>query len=292
MIDGGRAVERRTIERVVPAVSSTDVPGLALSRMIATPHLDMLDPFLLLSDFEPAAAGQAVGGFGDHPHRGFETVTYMIDGEMQHRDHIGNAGTVDAGGVQWMTAGRGIVHAETPVPDKTGNLRGFQLWTNLPAAQKMCPPAYQEYDARSVPCVTTATGVNIRVIAGIVGDAEGPVAGVAAAPTFLDVDLPAGASVAVDLPPDHNAFLYVIDGTVGVDGAAPPGQPQTVDARQLAVMTNGAGVDLTAGASEPARLLVAAARPINEPVARYGPFVMNTREEIMAAVEDFQAGRF
>lgn len=283
----------RAVDRVVPAVPSTDVPGLALSRMIATPHLDMLDPFLLLSDFEPAAPGRPVGGFGDHPHRGFETVTYMIAGAMQHRDHTGNEGLIGPGGVQWMTAGRGIIHAETPVTDAAGNLRGFQLWTNLPAAEKLRQPAYQEYDAENVPSVILDGGImdggaEVRVIAGSFGDATGPVTGIGAAPVFLDITLPAAASVPVDLPADHNAFIYVIDGAINVGEDT----KRSVKARHLAVLSPGDLIRLTATADAPARVLLAAAAPIGEPVARYGPFVMNSREEIVQAVEDFQAGRF
>jgi len=277
----------RTIERVVPAVPSADVPGLALTRMIATPHLDMLDPFLLLSDFEPAVAGQPVGGFGDHPHRGFETVTYMLAGEMHHRDHTGTAGVIGPGGVQWMTAGRGIIHAETPVPDENGALRGFQLWTNLPAAEKMREPGYQEFAADAVPEANLGAGSQVRVIAGTVGGVTGPVRGIGAQPTFLDITLEAGAAIAVPLAAPLNAFAYVADGALEIGGEA----AASVPTRHLAVLTNGDSVKLRAG-DGPCRLLLVAAEPLNEPVARYGPFVMNTREEIMQAFADFQNGRF
>ena len=275
----------RTVDRIVPAVASADVPGLTLTRMIATPQLDHLDPFLLLSDFWPASPDQPVGGFPDHPHRGFETVTYMIGGRMRHRDHTGAAGVIGPGAVQWMTAGRGIVHSEVPEPGDgdEGDLRGFQLWVNLPAADKMCPPAYQEYAADEVPEVTPAAGVALRVIAGAAGGVTGPVQGIAVDPHYLDIALAAGAAWTASLPRDHAGFVYVIDGQANIGG-------DLVDAHHLAVLSGGEALSLSA--DDATRLLLIAARPLNEPVARYGPFVMNTEDEIHQAFRDYQEGRF
>ncbi len=284
-----REITTRTVERIVPAVASADVPGLALTRMIATPHLDHLDPFLLLSDFWPAAPDQPVGGFPDHPHRGFETVTYMIGGRMRHRDHTGAAGVIGPGAVQWMTAGRGIVHSEVPEAgdEEEGDVRGFQLWINLAAADKMCPPAYQEYAADEVPVVRPAAGVEIRVIAGTAGGVSGPVQGIAVAPLYLDIALDAGAAWTVPLPAQHSGFVYVIDGQASVGG---PNKDRPVDAHHLAVLSEGDELHLSA--DDATRLLLVAARPLNEPVARSGPFVMNTEDEIRQAFRDYQEGRF
>ena len=282
-MSGPEAATRCSVVRTVPAVAAADVPGLVLTRMIATPYLDHLDPFLLLSDFWPAAPGQPVGGFGDHPHRGFETVTYMIAGEMHHRDHTGAEGVIGPGGVQWMTAGRGIVHAETPVADDEGRVRGFQLWVNLPAADKMRPPAYQEYAASEVPAVTAAAGVTARVIAGRFRDALGPVTGIPVDPLYLDLSFAAGAALELPLPEGHSAVLYVIGGAINVGGAA-------VNAHHLAVLSGGGVLDISA--NDAARALVIAAEPIGEPIARYGPFVMNTEQEIRQAFADYREGRF
>lgn len=291
----------RRAERIVPAVPSRDVPGLALQRMIATPHLDIHDPFLLLSDFSCASPGMPVGGFTDHPHRGFETVTYMIAGEMHHRDSTGTAGVIGPGGVQWMTAGRGIIHAETPVPDARGGLRGFQLWLNLPATEKMSPPAYQEFATDRVPVLEPEPGVIVRLIAGAIGDRTGPVTGVSVRPLFLDVSVAAGSSWGAPVPADHAAFVYAVDGTIRLNGGSGP----VLEAGHLAVLGEAAddsaakregsaaetAVALSNQSDAPARVLLAAAAPIREPIARYGPFVMNTEEEIFEAFRDYQEGR-
>ncbi len=276
----------RSVEQVVPAVASADVPGLTLTRMIATQHLDHVDPFLLLSDFWPAAPDEPVGGFPDHPHRGFETVTYMIGGRMRHRDHTGANGVIGPGAVQWMTAGRGIIHSEMPEQghDDDGEVRGFQLWVNLPAADKMSPPAYQEYTADEVPETQPADGVTLRVIAGAAAGVTGPVKGIAVDPLYLDIQLAPGVAYTQALPPDHAAICYVIDGDLVVAGT-------DIAAHHLAVLSPGGEITLHAG-QEGARALLVAARPLGEPVARYGPFVMNTEAEIHQAFQDFQAGRF
>src|SRR5699024_6895129 len=248
------------------------------------PALDMLDPFLMLDEFGTDRAEDYIAGFPEHPHRGFETVTYMLDGRMRHGDNQGNSGLLTAGSVQWMTAERGILPSEMPEQEE-GLMRGFQLWVNLPAADKMTAPRYQDIPPEQIPEVQPDTGVNVRVIAGEFGGVTGPVSGVITEPVYLDIALDAGATVAVPLPAGHHAFAYVFDGegvSVGDD---------TLGHRELAVLSDGDSVTLQAGAAA-ARLLLVAGRPLHEPVARYGPFVMNTKQQIHEAIADLQAGRF
>ena len=277
----------RRVVRIFTGQPTSDGAGVRLTRVIGTPALDHLDPFLLLDEFKSDKADDYLAGFPDHPHRGFETVTYMLAGAMRHRDHAGNQGELVAGSVQWMTAGRGIVHSEMP-QQKDGLMWGFQLWVNLPARDKMTAPRYQDIPPEKIPEVELSAGVRARVIAGEAGGVRGPVEGIATRPLYLDVRMGAGARVSLDVAAGHNAFVYVYEGRVTVDDGS--GGTQEVGAGQLAVLSDGDAVTATTTGS-PARFLVLAARPLGEPVARYGPFVMNTREELVQAAEDYRSGR-
>jgi redox-sensitive bicupin YhaK (pirin superfamily) len=273
----------RPVLRTLRGQAASDGAGVKLTRVIGTPRLDLLDPFLMLDEFGTDRPEDYLAGFPDHPHRGFETVTYMLDGRMRHRDNHGNEGLLVPGSVQWMTAGRGLVHSEMP-EQQEGRMRGFQLWINLPAAQKMVAPRYQEFAPDQIPAATPAPGVRVKVLAGRVGEVVGPIAQPATDPVYLDVHLDAGARVALDLPAGHAAFAYVYDGAAALAG-------QRVGAQELAVLGEHGALEAE-GALDGTRLIVVAGRPLREPVARYGPFVMNTREELQQAFADFQAGRF
>jgi hypothetical protein len=258
-----------------------------LTRVIGGPALSELDPFLLFDEFRSDQAGDYIAGFPDHPHRGFETVTYMLAGRMRHRDNQGNSGLLTAGSVQWMTAGRGIVHSEMP-EQEDGLMWGFQLWVNLPGRDKMTAPRYQDIEPARVPTLQPAPGVTLRLLAGEYGGQSGPVSGIdATQPVYVDLQLEAGARAELPLPTTHNAFAYVYEGAAKLGDAAQP------TARgELAQLGAGDRVVAAAHGGGRTRLVVIAGRPLGEPVARYGPFVMNTREEIMQAFADFQAGRF
>lgn len=278
--------------RKVHGLPTSDGAGVKLRRVIGTSQLPDLDPFLMLDEFGTDRAEDYIAGFPDHPHRGFETVTYMLDGRMRHRDNHGNEGLLVPGAVQWMTAGRGLVHSEMP-EQQEGLMRGFQLWVNLPATLKMSEPRYQEFAPERVPTVGPADGVTVKVIAGEVADAEGrpvrgPIMQPATDPLYLDIDFAPGAVWAFDLPPGHNAFLYVYEGALSA-GEGDDARP--VETRALAVLGGGERLALRAEDAG-ARLILVAGRPLREPVARHGPFVMNTREELMQAFVDYQEGRF
>ena len=272
----------REVTKTMESIVTSDGAGVTLRRSIGTAELSELDPFLLLDAFGTDNPDDYIAGFPDHPHRGFETVTYMIAGHMRHRDNTGAEGLLVPGGVQWMTAGRGIVHSEMPEQSE-GEMRGFQLWVNLPATDKMCPPRYQNYEPADVPEVETATGAHLRVIAGHGGGIDGPVEGIAVAPLYMDVTLSPGGHHAQAVAPGHACFAYVFEDTAEIGGTA-------IDTHTLAVLCDGDGVEVSSVGG--GRLILAAGRPIGEPVARYGPFVMNTRQELQQAVEDFQSGRF
>lgn len=268
---------------------ATDGAGVRMTRVIGTAQLDHVDPFLLLDEFRSDNPDDYIAGFPDHPHRGFETVTYMLAGSMKHGDNQGNTGLLGPGGVQWMTAGRGIVHSELPMQED-GLMWGFQLWVNLPASDKMTAPRYQDIPADRIPEVTLDEGVTARVIAGELAGATGPVSGVATAPMYLDLTLAAGRHASLATPVAHSVFVYVFGGEVRI---GPPSDARLVRRSEIALLGPGERIDLQAEAGEEdARCLVVGGRPLGEPVARYGPFVMNTREELMQAVQDFQAGRF
>lgn len=273
----------RAVARLSAGQPTSDGDGVRLTRVIGNASLSELDPFLLLDEFRSEDGADYIGGFPDHPHRGFETVTYMLAGRMRHRDNHGHSGLLGPGSVQWMTAGRGIVHSEMP-EQEDGLMWGFQLWVNLPARDKMTAPRYQEFDPAAVPLVELASGTQIRIIAGELGNTRGPVIGIATEPMLFDVALEAGAAASFAVPAAHHAFIYPFEGDVRV-GEVP------VRRGTAAVLDPGDMVALAAGEA-PTRLLLAGAKPLNEPVARYGPFVMNTPEQIRQAVVDFQAGRF
>jgi redox-sensitive bicupin YhaK (pirin superfamily) len=277
-------MSQRTITRRVRGIDTHDGAGVKLKRIIGQRDLDMLDPFLLLDEFRSDQAGDYIAGFPEHPHRGFETVTYMLAGHMQHGDNHGNRGDLVPGSVQWMTAGRGILHSEMP-QQENGLMWGYQLWVNLPAADKMSAPRYQDIAPERIPHVQPAPGVDARVIAGALEDAVGPVQGIVTEPVYLDIALDAGARFELDLPPRHHAFAYVFEG----DAAQVGGDP--LARGELGVLSEGDRLQL-AGGDQPSRVLVVAGKPLNEPVARYGPFVMNTPEQIHEAIADFRAGKF
>ena len=281
-------MQLRTVERTVKAQAASDGAGVRLHRSIGTPMLDHLDPFLLLDEIRSDQAGDYIAGFPDHPHRGFETVTYMLAGRMEHRDHAGNQGNLTAGSVQWMTAGRGIIHSEMPKQEE-GLLWGFQLWVNLPAKLKMSPPRYQDIPPEEIPEVEVE-GSRVRVVAGKVHGVEGPVRGIATNPTFIDVTLEPGARFVHELSAGHNAFAYIVDGA-GTMGITESGSGTEIDSGNLAVLENGDAVK-AATAESPMRFLLVAAAPIGEPIARHGPFVMNTHEELMQAFRDMNDGTF
>jgi redox-sensitive bicupin YhaK (pirin superfamily) len=275
------------IVRKVRGMPTSDGAGVRLTRVIGGPALPDLDPFLLLDEFGTDRPEDYIAGFPDHPHRGFETVTYMLDGRMRHRDNHGHEGLLVPGAVQWMTAGRGLVHSEMP-EQQEGRMRGFQLWVNLPAKDKMTRPRYQEFPPERLPVVAPAPGVSVKVIAGEVDGVRGPIVQPATDPVYLDVRLGAGSQWRYALPTGHNAFAYAYEGSL-VAGAGE--DTRALDAQELAVLGGGELLVLRGGDAG-ARLIVVAGRPLREPVARYGPFVMNTREEIMQAFVDYQEGRF
>jgi len=279
----------RPVSRIIKGMPATDGAGVELTRVIGQPALAMLDPFLLLDAFRSDRPEDYLAGFPPHPHRGFETVTYLLAGRMRHRDNAGHEGVIAPGGIQWMTAGRGIVHSEMP-EQENGLLEGFQLWVNLPAAHKMDPPGYQEYPAEQIPLESRERGVEVRVIAGVTSKGtRGPVVQPLTEPLYLDVRVPAGGEFTERLPDTHNAFVYVIQGPVTARDA--DGRVVQLGRDDLGVLARGGVVRVEAG-NEATRFLVVAGRPLNEPVARGGPFVMNTKAEIQQAFEDYGQGRF
>lgn len=273
----------RHITRRVRGMDTADGAGVKLKRVIGQPALDMLDPFLLLDEFRSDQAGDYIEGFPEHPHRGFETVTYMLAGRMRHGDNHGNRGDLGPGSVQWMTAGRGILHSEMPQQEE-GLMWGFQLWVNLPAADKMVAPRYQDIAPDDIPVVRPADGVTVRVVAGELAGGKGPISGISTDPIYLDISLDAGARFELDVPEGHSAFAYVFDGTSATVAC------ETLARSELAVLSKGHTVSFAAEAH--ARVLFVAGRPLAEPVARYGPFVMNTPAQIHEAIADFRAGKF
>ncbi|MDE2615407.1 MAG: pirin family protein [Burkholderiales bacterium] len=285
----------RAVERLVTGQPTTDGAGVKLTRVLTHDLQRRLDPFLMLDNFASNDPDDYIAGFPDHPHRGFETVTYMIAGRMRHRDSAGHEGLLQNGGVQWMTAGRGLIHSELP-EQQEGVMEGFQLWLNLPGRDKMCTPGYRDIQSAEIPEFTTPEGVTVRVIAGhshgVTGAMARPADAYPTDPLYLDLHFPVGGAVfSQPLPAGYNAFLYTYRGTVHVlDGSE---QATAVPLHRMAILDNsGDGVRLQADASgAPVRALLIAGRPLKEPIAQYGPFVMNTREELMTAVEDFQNGR-
>ena len=263
---------------------TSDGAGVKLTRVLTQPLQRRLDPFLMLDAFGSDQADDYIAGFPDHPHRGFETVTYMIAGRMLHRDSAGHEGLLENGGVQWMTAGRGVIHSEIPQQEE-GVMEGFQLWLNLPAQDKMSAPWYRDFAAGELPRFTTDDGVEVTVIAGESHGVSGAVTRAVTAPLYLDLHLPAGTSFSQPLPAGHNAFVYVYRGRVKLGEVEVP-------VRNMAILANAADRDgVRIEALEEARVLLIAGRPLGEPIAQYGPFVMNTEQEIYQAVADYRAGR-
>lgn len=281
------AVSRpRRVERLIAGQATSDGAGVRLTRVLTQDLQRRLDPFLMLDAFGSDNPDDYIAGFPDHPHRGFETVTYMIAGRMLHRDSAGHEGLLENGGVQWMTAGRGVIHAEIP-QQAEGVMEGFQLWLNLPARDKMMRPWYRDFSHADLPQFTTEAGVAVTVIAGASHGVTGAVQREHTQPLYLDLHLPAGARFAQDLPADHNAFVYVYRGSVRIGG-------QTVARQRMALLANDPatdGVVIEAGPEGETRALLIAGQPLNEPIAQYGPFVMNTKEEIYQALADFRDGR-
>lgn len=273
--------------RTIRGMATSDGAGVRLTRVIGGPSLPDLDPFLLLDEFGTDRAEDYIAGFPSHPHRGFETVTYMLDGRMRHKDNHGNEGLLTPGSVQWMTAGRGLIHSEMP-EQESGQMRGFQLWVNLPARDKMTDPKYQEFAPDHIPVTAPAEGVQVKVIAGQVGDTVGPIVQPATDPVYLDITLEARAGWSYTLPDGHNAFAYVFEGGLEI-GEGDDARP--VAKQDMAVLGGGEQLALRAGETG-ARLILVAGRPLREPVMRHGPFVMNTKQELMQAFVDFQEGRF
>ncbi len=282
----------RQVERIVAGQPTSDGDGVKLTRVLTQPLQQRLDPFLMLDAFGSDAAADYIGGFPSHPHRGFETVTIMLEGRMRHQDSVGNVGLLEPGSVQWMTAGRGIIHSEMPEQDE-GRMAGFQLWVNLAAADKMTAPAYRDVPPAQVPVVKLAGGASVRVIAGEAFGVRGAVTRPTTEPLVLDIGLPAGGSIDVAVPPGHNAFAYVYGGSavqIGGDGGG-----LRVESERMAILANDAQADgvrlrSDAPAGRTARVLLVAGRPLREPIAQYGPFVMNTTAQLHQAVADFQSG--
>lgn len=276
----------RSIAKVAKATPTSDGAGVRLLRSLGTPEVPLVDPFLMLDEFRSDDPSDYIAGFPPHPHRGFETVTYMLAGAMEHNDSVGNTGHLRAGSVQWMTAARGIIHSEMP-RQEDGLMWGFQLWVNLPAKDKLGDPRYQDIDPGEIPEQPLPGGGTVRVVAGRFGDRVGPVGGVATEPMMLDVALPPGGSLDVPIPAGHAGFAYVFEGR-----AALGEREAAVERGHLAVLGDeGDGLRIAAEAGRGARVLLVTGRPIGEPVARYGPFVMNTRDELEQAFRDYRSGR-
>ena len=276
--------QSRSVERLVTGRPTSDGAGVKLTRVLTQALQRRLDPFLMLDAFGSDNPDDYIAGFPDHPHRGFETITYMIAGRMRHRDSAGHEGLLENGGVQWMTAGRGVIHSEIP-QQEAGVMEGFQLWLNLPASEKMSAPWYRDFAAAELPRFVTDAGVDVTVIAGASHGVTGAVTREATAPLYLDLHLPAGARFEQPLPAGHNAFVYAYRGEVRI-GA------ETLPAQRMAILANDAEADgVVIEATGEAKVLLIAGRPLNEPIAQYGPFVMNTDQEIYQALNDFRDGR-
>lgn len=282
----------RTLVQIIDALETSDGAGVKLRRSLGSRAGLRLDPFLMLDEFGTDNPNDYIAGFPEHPHRGFETVTYMLDGHMQHRDHLGNVGDLGPGSVQWMTAGRGVIHSEMPQQSE-GRMRGFQLWLNLPAAEKMQPAAYRDIPAQDMPLVKLAGGGGAKVIAGtLVMDehhTEGPIntaaKPVSTDPLFVDVALPAGATFTQSVPASHNAFVYVYEGDLLVGD-----KPRRLGQHSAGILGTGGDAVTVTAQDTGCRFILLAGKPLGEPIAQYGPFVMNTREEIEQALQDYQSG--
>jgi redox-sensitive bicupin YhaK (pirin superfamily) len=278
----------KRVTRIIEPQAVIEGAGVRLKRSIGGRELDYLDPFLLLDHFDSKDARDYQAGFPLHPHRGIETVTYILSGVVTHRDSLGNSGSIGAGDLQWMTAGRGILHEEMPQVRPEG-IAGFQLWVNLAAKEKMTVPRYQNINSQDIPEIARDDGTRIRVISGSVDGVSGPVTGISVAPNYLDVSIPAGATFRHWVAPDHVVFTYVFQGDVRISPAQEPAG--IIEAPRLLCWGDGDELELTATDS-PARFLLVSGAPLREPIARYGPFVMNRRAEIDATLSELQNGRF
>ena len=276
---------QKTIEKVVTGMPTSDGAGVSLTRIIGQPDLPRLDPFLMLDFFGSDNPGEYIAGFPPHPHRGFQTVTYMLAGKMRHKDSVGNEGVIDAGGIQWMNAGRGIIHEEMPEQEE-GLLQGFQLWVNLPAIEKMSAPNYQDIQPDSVP-MAHIQNADVKVLAGAIEGVQGPVKTTAVSPTFLDVALKSGPSE-IAMNSDESAFIYVYEGDVVVN-KGDQGNETTLEQGELGVLSE-KGTQLCVSTDTECKFIVVSGKPINEPVVQYGPFVMNSQQEIVQAFNDYQSG--
>ena len=284
----------RSLVRVIESIPTSDGAGVKLRRSLGSQRGLYVDPFLMLDEFYSDNPDDYIGGFPAHPHRGFETVTYMLDGHMRHEDHLGNRGDLGPGDVQWMTAAHGIIHSEMPQQSE-GRMRGFQLWLNLPSQEKMKPAGYRDIPASEIPRVLLPLGGEVKVIAGALtldetttyGPINGRGAKLSTDPLYLDVRLPAGAEFKHQVASGHNAFLYTYEGSAQIGTAA---EVKPLPRGAAGVLSDGDSVRVEAG-TEGAHFLLLAARPLREPVVQYGPFVMNTREEIEQALADYRDGR-
>jgi quercetin 2,3-dioxygenase len=278
----------RSVNQIINSMNTCDGAGVKLLRTLGSKQNLRLDPFLMLDEFGSFDANDYIAGFPPHPHRGFETVTYMLEGHMLHEDHMGNKGHLRSGDVQWMTAAHGIIHSEMP-QQQSGRMHGFQLWINLPASEKMKPASYRDIPAAKIPTVSLSNGATVKVIAGEIVDGEqrvaGPVQGLATQALYIDVHLPEGQRFVQPTPAAHNAFIYLYEGEIAIG----EGDVRTLQGHTAALL-NG-GEQIVVSASSDARFLILAAKPLNEPVVQYGPFVMNTREEIEQAINDYQNGK-
>jgi redox-sensitive bicupin YhaK (pirin superfamily) len=275
----------RDVERIVKGTPTSDGAGVKMLRVLTDDLQERLDPFLMLDAFGSDNPRDYIAGFPNHPHRGFETVTYMIAGRMRHRDSAGNEGLLQNGGVQWMTAGRGLIHSELPEQEQ-GRMEGFQLWLNLPGKDKMCQPWYKDFQSNDIPEFLHPNGPTVRVIAGSTHGVQGAVQRETTQPLILDIYFPVTGSFKHALPASHNAFVYVYRGVVEINGTEVPQQ-------RMAILNNAPDSDGVVLESEgEARVLLIAGQPLNEPIMQYGPFVMNTEEQLRQAVTDFREGRF
>lgn len=274
----------RSVEQLVTGQATSDGAGVKLTRVLTQPLQRRLDPFLMLDAFGTDKPEDYIGGFPDHPHRGFETISYMLAGRMRHRDSAGHEGLLQQGGVQWMTAGRGVIHSELP-EQEAGSMEGFQLWLNLSAKDKMRAPWYRDIQSAEIPEFTTPEGVTVRVIAGTSHGVAGAMQREITEPLYLDLHIPAGASFAQALPPAFNAFVYVYRGEIRIGDRQVPQQ-------RMAILKNNADSDgVVLSADAPARALLIAGKPLKEPIVQYGPFVMNTQEQILQTIDDYREGR-
>jgi hypothetical protein len=278
----------RPLMRIIPAMNTSDGAGVRLRRSLGSGEGTRLDPFLMLDEFSSDNPGDYIAGFPSHPHRGFETVTYLIDGHMLHEDHLGNRGDLKSGGVQWMTAGRGIIHSEMP-QQLEGRMRGFQLWINLPSKEKMKPAGYRDIEPQEIPVHELSGGGRVKVIAGVLQadriKIAGPIAGLSTEPLYLDVQLPPGASFVQPIARGLHAMAYVFEGQLTLAGS------DSLLATHSAAILGDGDIGAFAAGEQGARFLLLAGRPLNEPIAQYGPFVMNTTAEIEQAIIDYQTGR-